>query len=238
MSISSVKLAVGSALLASGLGLSGTASALTLNTSGLKANATLTFSVSAYGSATAAGITFGQLANMTRNADVAVTDEYGNVDMVPQWNLPVTKADVTVGLLSGIKTNYGNSTRSVLQIKRSGRTLTLANFVLNFKTNQITADYILDRTAGTKGGTVFDFKPLAPEKVSLKGLVLNQSVTVGKMILTQSAQTTMGDFLALSPPLRATLVTQDWGTIATLVTSYRRSPAVSDKPFTVADLPQ
>ena len=66
--MASFKLAFGYALLASGLAFSGAASALTLNTTGLKANSVLTFTVAAFGSSSAAGITFRPLANMTRLA--------------------------------------------------------------------------------------------------------------------------------------------------------------------------
>lgn len=232
----SIKLAVATLFAAGAMGLSTAASAgIVLNTTGLKADATLTFSVGAFGSATAAGITFNPLGNMTKVKDVVVVDEYGVEDLVPQFNLPVTKADVSVGWDLSIKANSGDSTRSALQMVRGARSAVLANFSLDFKAHVINADFIIN--GATTKGSVYSFDVIVPEKISFKNLVLNQSVTVGNMILTETAQDTLGDALNLSEPLRATLRTQDWGTISVLVTSYKRSPAVSNKPFTVNDIP-
>ena len=237
MTISSMKLALGSTVLGLGLAVGGSASAgIVLPTQGLKANATLTFSLPAYGSATAARITFKSLGNMTKNGDITVVDEFGVEDVVPQWNLPVTKADVSIGWDLKIKANSGASTRSALQMTRGSKSIVVANFVVDFNKHLLTSDFI---TGGvTTNGGLYTFEEIVPQKISFKGLVLNQSVTIGKLILTEAAQQTLGDALALSDVLRATLKTQDWGTIAILVTSYKRSPAVSTTPFTAADIPQ
>jgi hypothetical protein len=239
MSYAFSKFAVGS-LLIGGLTMAGSASALVLNTAGLKANATLTFSVPAYYSATGKGvdIAFSGAGNMTYNGDVDVLDpEVGETSPVPQFNLPVTKADVKVGWDLSIKARSGDSTRSALVLNRRGIKLVLANFTVNFEEKKLYADFIKPDGTTTRD-VLYTFVELVPQKVSFKGLVLNQSVTLGKLILTDSAQQTMGDVLNLSKPLRATLVSQDWGTLQILVTSYKRSPAVSTRPFTAADIPQ
>jgi hypothetical protein len=223
-------------LLAAGLTVGTSASALTLNTVGLKANATLTFSVPAYGSATAASITFKPVANMTLNGMVDVVDpESGEPSPVPQYNLPVTKADVAIGWDLSIKATSGDSVRSALLLQRRNTAIGLANFKVDFVNKVVLCDFILTDGTTTNGG-VYTFNEIIPQKISFKGLVLNQSVTIGNLVLTTAAQKLLGDTLALSAPLRATLVTQDWGTIAILVTSYKRSPAVSNKPFVAADL--
>ena len=211
------------------------ASALTLNTTGLKANATLTFSVPAYGSATAASIAFKPVGNMTYNGDVQVMDpEIGETSPIPQYNLPVTKADVKIGWDLSIKATSGDSTRSALQLNRRAARLTLANFKVDFVGKVVKADFI--KADGTTTNlNLYTFEEIIPQKISFKNLVLNQSVTIGELVLTPEAQNLMGDALVLSAPLRATLVEQKWGEIAILVTSYKRSPAVSNKPYTAAD---
>ena len=224
--------------LATGLLTATGASALTLNTTGLKANATLTFSVPAYYSATGSSIGFTPAGNMTLNGMVDVVDpETGEPAPVPQYNLPVTKATVKIGWDLSIKATSGDSARSALLLDRRGATIGLANFKVDFEGKQVIADFLLPDGSTINQG-LYSFVELVPQKISFKGLVLNQSVTIGKLILTEAAQDTLGDALKLSAPLRATLVTQDWGTIAILVTSYKRSPKVSDVPFTHADLPQ
>jgi hypothetical protein len=229
--------ALSSALALGAAGLSTSASALTLNTTGLKANATLTFSVPAYYSATGKGvdIKFRGLGNMTYNGDVPVIDpEVGEASPVPQFNLPVTKADVTIGWDLKVRAKSGDSVRSALELNRRGVPLVLANFKVDFDNKVLLCDFIKADGTVTHGG-LYSFVEIVPQNISLKGLVLNQTVTIGKLVLTESARNLMGDTLNLSAPLRATLVEQDWGTIAIQVTSYKRSPAASDRPFTAAD---
>lgn len=226
-------------LLAAGLTVGTSASALTLNTTALKANATLTFSVPAWYSATGrtVEIAFKPVANMTLNGMVEVMDEDSGVPApVPQYNLPVTKADVKIGWDLSIKATSGSSTRSGLLLTRRGNTIGLANFKVDFVNKLVKADLL--RTDGTAvvDAALYTFEERVPQKISFKGLVLNQSVTIGKLVLTEAAQQIIGDVLKLSAPLRATLVTQDWGTISILVTSYKR-PKVSDEPLVAADLP-
>lgn len=226
-------------LLAAGMTVGTSASALTLNTTGLKANATLTFSVPAWYSATGrtVEIAFKPVANMTLNGMVDVVDEEtGEPAPVPQYNLPVTKADVKIGWDLSIKATSGDSTRSGLLLTRRGNTIGLANFKVDFVNKFVKADLLHTDGTATLNAPLYSFVELVPQKISFKGFVLNQSVTIGKLILTEAAQKEIGDVLQLSAPLRATLVTQDWGTIAILVTSYTR-PKVSNEPLVAADLP-
>ena len=236
--MASFKLAFGSALLASGLAFSGAASALTLNTTGLKANSVLTFTVAAFGSSSAAGITFRPLANMTRLADVDVLDpETGEMVPTPSFNQPVTKADIKIGWDLKITPVAGDAIRPGLQIIRGQRTATLANFSVNFEQKILYGDVILkDGTTLTKRA-IYTFKDNGDLVISFKNLVLNQTQSVSNLIFTQELQDVLATELALSAPLKATLATTDWGTIAVKVTSFKRSPAVSNKPLVAADIP-
>lgn len=236
MSVTTMKSVFGATILAAGLAASGAASAITLNTTGLQANSKLTFSVAAFGASSAAGITFQPLANMTKIGDITVIDpESGLEEIVPQFNQPVTKADVSIGWDLKITANYGLATRSVLKINRGSRSAALANFTVDFKAHVLYADVIVGGVTTTKA-PIYTFVETVPQKISFPKLVLNQSVTIGELRFTPEAQTLLGDALALSAPLRASLAALDFGKIEVLVTSFKRSPAVSDKPFTAADL--
>lgn len=233
--MASIKFAFGSALVASTVAFSGAASALTLNTAGLKADSVLTFTVSAFGSSSAAGIDFVPLGNMTRLADVMVMDpEVGELSPVPSFNQPVTKAVVKVGWDLKITPTSGAATRSGLKITRGSRWAGLANFNVDFEKKIVYAD-IITPTATLAQAELYTFKDNGDLKISLKGFVLNQSQSISNLIFSQVAQDTLATALALSAPLKATLATQDWGTIAVKVTSFKRSPAVSTTPLTAAD---
>ncbi|HRH17367.1 MAG TPA: hypothetical protein PLS22_07920 [Aquabacterium sp.] len=238
--MASFKLAFGSAILASGLAFSGAASALTLslNTAGLKADSVLTFSVAGFGSSTAAGISYRHLGNMTRLADVDVLDpDTGEMIPTPSYNQPITKVDIDIGWDLKIAPVAGNATRSGLQLIRGLRTMTLANFRLDLKNKQLVGDVILKDGTTLKQVAIYNLVKNDDLVISFKGLVLNQTQSVKNMIFTQQLQDVVASELALSAPLKATLATTDWGTIAVKVTSYKRSPAVSDKPLVAADIP-
>jgi hypothetical protein len=225
------------AFAAATLAFAGSASALTLNTTGLKADSVLTFTNSAYGSATAASISFKAFGNMTRLADVTVTDpETNELVQVPQFNQPVTKADISVTSSLAIVPNSGAAIRSGLQINRGKLTASLANFNVDFNKKIVFAD-IFTAAGTTTQAQIFTFKDNGDLKISFKGLVLNQSQTISNLVFTQQTQDILATTLALSAPLKATLATQDWGTIAVKVTSFKRTPAVSNKPLTPADVP-
>jgi hypothetical protein len=241
MTVSSIKFAVGSMLVAGGLAASGAASALTINTTGMQANSVLTFTVAAYGSATAAGINFRPFANMTALPMVTVVDPETGLDaQVPSFNQPVTKADVSVGWDLKITPTAGAATRSGLQLVRKvgsqTTSATLANFNVKFTEKVLYCD-IFTPTGVTTAAQLYTFKDNGDLKISLKGLVLNMSQTISNLVFTKVAQDTLATALNLSAPLKATLATQDWGTLAIKVTSYKRTPAMSDKALVPADVP-
>ena len=229
------------AVAAAGLALSGAASALTLDTTGLKADSVLTFTVSAFGSATAAGITFQPFGNMTSLPDATVIDpETETETTVPVFNQPITKATVSIGWDLKITPVSGLAARSGLKLNRTvGSTYNwaaVANFDVQFGEQKLYAD-IITPEGTTKRAVLYTFKDNKDTKISLKGLVLNMSGSIQDLIFSQVAQDTLASALKLSAPLKATLATQNWGKIDIKVTSYKRTPKLSDVPLTAADVP-
>lgn len=238
--ISSFKSAVVGSVLATGLAFSGAASAgITLDTSALKADATLQFLNAAYGPSTAAGITFGPLGNTVQLEDAQEYDPF--IEMyfpVPRFGMPVTKATISIGWDLKIHANNGQSSRSALNLKRGNLQVVLANFSIDFDKEIVYADVFTNGQLTKAKSTVYTFDVVEPQKISFKNLVLNQSVKIGNLKLTQEAQDSLGNGLGLQGPIRDTLATLDFGTIAVLVTSYKRTPKANATPFTAADIPR
>ena len=236
--ISSIKSAVGGLFLAAGLAFSGAASAgITLDTSALKANAELQLTTAATGASASARILFSPLGNTTQLDSVPVFDEElgENVD-VPRFNMPVTKAKISIGWDLKITANSGESSRSALFIKRGTANLVLANFAIDFDKEIVYAD-VIQNGVTTGKVEIYTFDVVEPQKISFKNLVLNQSVKIGNLKFTQAAQDTLGNGLNLAASVRAALAELDFGTISILVTSYKRSPKANATPFTAADIP-
>jgi hypothetical protein len=232
------KIAVSSSLLAFAALASSSASALTLNTTGLKANAVLQFSLEAYGSSTAAGISFAKGGTITDLPAATVTNSQGNPAKVPVFNMPVTKVDVSIGPKLNIIPNYGLSTGAALHVTSAdGGDAYLANFKVDFKTKTITAD-LIDAYLKTVETAVplYTFEEVKPQVVSFKGLVLTEKNFLGKMVFTPTIIPKLADALLISPGLIPALAGLDWGTINVEVTTYKRSPAVSNKAFTLANI--
>jgi hypothetical protein len=230
----SIKFAFTSTLVAVATLGATSASALTLNTTGLKANAVLQFSVAAAGSTKAAGVTITNAGNATKLADATVDSS-----KVPVFNLPVTKVDVSIGSKLNIIPNYGLSTGAALRLGTPdlGGDAVLANFRVDFKTKIVSADLIDVFEKTTKAAIpLYTFEEVKPQVVSLKGLVLNQKNYLGKLVFVPSVIDPLGNALLIDPVLRTALATLDWGTINVEVTSFKRSPAISDKAFTLANV--
>jgi hypothetical protein len=226
------KLAFAAALIAT----TGAASALTLNTAGLKANSVLTFTPAAYGSSTGAGVDFKAIGNMTRLADVISFDEELQEDVpAASFNQPVTKATVNVGFDLKITPVSGEAVRSGLKIVRGARWIGVANFKVDFEKTTVFADIIKSDGTVIAAAPLYTFTDPKNTKISLKGLVLNQTGSVNTLKFAAGAAEEVSNALALSGALRATLIELDWGNIVINVTSFKRSPAVSTKPLTAAD---
>jgi hypothetical protein len=236
---SSIKFAFASSIVAvAALGAT-SASALTLNTTGLKANAALVFSPDASGAMKAANVTYTNAGTATKLPDVDAKDNKGNPIKVGSFNLPVTKVDVSIGSSLNIIPNYGLSNGAALRFATPnlGGDAILANFNVNFKTKTITADLIDVFLKTTETAVpLYTFEEVKPQVVSLKGLVLNEKNYLGKLVFTPTMVQKLGDALLIDTVLRASLATLDWGTINVEVTSFKRSPAVSDKAFTIANV--
>lgn len=236
--ISSIKSAVGGLFLAAGLTFAGAASAaITLDTTGLKSDAVLQFSPAATSASSGAKIVFSALGNATQLADVDVYDPDIEENVtVSRFNMPVTKAKISIGWDLKITANSGESSRSALFIKRGINTIVLANFAIDFDKEIVYADVIKNGVTTSKV-QIYTFDVVEPQKISFKNLVLNQSVKIGNLLFTADAQTILGDGLNLSAPLRAALASINFGDISVLVTSYKRTPKANATPFTAADVP-
>ena len=229
------KIALAAAFAVPALALSGAANALVLNTAGLKADSVLTFTAGASAASAGAKVGFKAIGNMTSLPGVSVLDaETGETVVVESFNQPVTKADIKITSSLAIVPTSGAAVRSGLKLTRGAAYVGLANFVVNFEKKIVYAD-IITPTATLAQAELFNFKDNGDLKISLKGLVLNQTQSVSNLIFTPGAQVAIGEGLALSAALKATLPDLDWGTIAVKVTSYKRSPAVSTKPLVAAD---
>lgn len=229
------KIALVAAFAVPALAMSTAANALVLNTAGLKADSVLTFTDGASIASAGAKVTFKAIGNMTSLPGVSVVDpETDAVTVVESFNQPVTKADIKITSSLAIVPTSGAAARSGLKLIRGAAYVGLANFVVNFEKKIVYAD-IITPSATLAQAELFTFKDNGDLKISLKGLVLNQSQSVSKLTFTEVAQVAIGNGLALSDALKATLPNLDWGTIAVKVTSYKRSPAVSTKPLVAAD---
>ena len=237
--ISTFKSAVVGSVLAAGLAFSGAASAgITLDTSALKSDAILQLGNVAYNVSSAAYIEFGALGNTTKLSDGQEWSEtLQKYVPVPRYNMPVTKATVSIGWDLKITANSGQSSRSALQLKRGYVNVVLANFSIDFDKEIVYADVFTDGKLTKTKATIYDFDVVEPQKISFKNLVLNQSVKIGKLKLTQEAQNLLGDGLYIEDILRPQLAALDFGTISILVTSYKRTPKANATPFTAADIP-
>jgi hypothetical protein len=108
---------------------------------------------------------------------------------------------------------------------------------VDFKAKTITAD-LIDAYLKTVETAVplYTFVEVKPQVVSLKGLVLNEKNYLGKLVFTPTVIPKLAGALLISDGLIPALAGLDWGTINVEVTSYKRSPAVSDKAFTLANI--
>jgi hypothetical protein len=226
-----------------GLAVSTGASALTLNTAGLKATSVLTLSYAGYGSATGAGVSFVPLGNMTKIGDVSVYDpDLDENVLVPSYNQPVTKADVAVGWDLKIKPKSGQASRSALQLVRTGKGgvknwVVLANFDVNFTDKMLYGDVFTSAGTVLNHVPIYSFKDNGDLKIGLKGLALTMKQSISELYFQPVTSDEIGKTLALSVPLKAVLVSTDWGNIKIDVSTALRIPKVNDKPLTIADIP-
>ena len=235
--ISTFKSAVVGSVLATGLAFSGAASAgITLDTSGLQADATLKFSVPAIAATNLISVEFGALGNTVFLGKTQETEGTA-VQQVPSFRLPVTKATVSIGWDLKITANSGESSRSALALTVPNAKVVLANFAIDFDKKIVYADVIINGVTAKKS-PIYTFVETVPQAISFKNLVLNQSVTLGNLKFTEASAKQVGDGLLVPEGLQGVLKQIDYGTIKVLVTSYKRTPKTNATPFTAADIPK
>jgi len=209
----------------------GAASALVLDTTALKANSVFALSDEASFAMSLTGTNISALGNSTQLSG-------GASDGIASFNLPVTKVDVSLGLpLFGgqlITPNSGDATGSALLISRGNYNLTLANFVIDYKTSLVLAD-ITTNGVTAKGTSLYSFTA-TNLTTGLSGLSLNMHQQLSNLVLTSSAQASFTSGLHLQKLYADTIKTLDFGTITIDINTALRQP-VSDKPY-VASVPE
>jgi hypothetical protein len=221
-----VKVAISAALLVGGMAVGNVASALSLNTTALKANSTLQFSEEAAMATSLVGISFTALGNTVVGAGTT-----SNNIFAPSFILPVTEADVSIGWNLKVSPNAGEAIGSALKVQRGSSQLTLANFQIDFKKDQVFADVITNGV--TTNMAIYSFTEKTDLQIGLKGLGLTMKQTLGDLHLTTQAQDTFASALNLADPLKAVLGGLNFGSINIDISTSLRKP-ISDKPFTAA----
>lgn len=210
-----------------GVGLTGSASALSLNTTALQATSTLQFSSDAFNAASLARISFSALGNAYEKGSVTYSDGI----KVPTFVLPVTSADVSLGWSLKLSPNSGEASGAGLLLTRGNRQLGLANFTIDYATDRVYADVLANGVSTNMA--VYSFVEQSDLNIGLKGLSLTMNQTLGSLKLTTQAADTFASVLGLSDVLKHTMAGLDYGTIAINITTALRSP-VSDKALTAA----
>ena len=202
------------------------ASALTLPTTFVKADAVFELSQDAVDAMAAARTTISPLGN-----------SFAVASATQAFDLPVTQVDVSIGLFPpSLKPVSGESMGSALWITRGARSLALANFEIDFNNEKVHAD-IISNGVTTKGVSIYDFDVASPLHLGLSGLTLNMTEQLNHLVLTSDGLAAFASALNLSRVLQAPLATLDFGTININIQGALRIPPVSDQPFTVANIP-
>lgn len=192
-----------------------TASALTLPTTLLDANATLTFSQSVLSTLSRVGVSISALGT--------TTDEGSGV-----FNLPITSVTGDIDLFS--KTLFvpsdgvANGAGLILSNSRTGGAVGLANFSINFDTNIVYGDVFVKGGSTIKNAAIYTFDVTSPFALSFKLLppTLDFDVTVGNLKLTESTANTFAAGLGLPDYLVGALSAMDYGTISNNIHSGLR----------------
>lgn len=221
--------AAGLAAIAS-LTLSTSASALTLDTTALAANSVFALSQDAMDAMTLANTSISALGI----ASSATGTKSAGGGLLPSFNLPVTKVDVSIGLPPFsplVSPNWGDATGSALAIKRGSNSVILANFVIDYSKDLVLAD-ITANGVTTKGSSLYSFTATGLN-IGLNGLTLNMHQQLSNLMFTDSALATFTSGLSLSKIMSSSLKTVDFGTITIDINGALRSP-VNATPFTAA----
>jgi len=207
------------------------ASALALDTTFLQANSVFALSDMAFDAMALSGTTISSLGNASLVTGAAATG-------VPAFNLPVTKVDVSLGLpLFGplVTPNSGAASGSALLISRGQKNITLANFVIDYKSSLVMAD-ITANGLTQKYTSLYSFE--APDlQIGLQGLTLNMHQQLSNLVLTPTALTSFSSGLGLSKFFQNTINGLDFGTITVDINGALRF-GLSDKAFVASSVPE
>lgn len=223
MSISTLSLrsfTVAAALAAS----AASASALTLPTDALQANSVQAFSQDALDQFAIFAITVTPLGNATATSTAGA------------YNLPVTSITIN----SSLKVTAGTATGSALEIARTYRGakigVTLANFKLNFETNQVLADVTPIGGVTIPQMAVYNFNVATPLGLKYKfPLSITGHEVLDKLFLTPDGITTIAKALVLPSFAPELMKGTDFGTITIDVGLGLRLPPVSTTPYVPAN---
>jgi len=199
---------------------------MTLPTTAMDANAIMTLSQDAVDAMSATGISMSALGNA-----YAVSGS-----TLPSFDLPITEVSVNLSLIPyALTPTAGESSGSALQISRGSNNLVLANFQIDYSTEQVLADVIVSGVT-TTGMAIYSFDQATTLDMSLQGLTLNMSQVLNHLYLTTAAQNTFASALNLSKTLKGVLSVIDFGTISIDINAALRKP-VSASAFTAAMIP-
>jgi len=204
------------------------AQALTIPTASLKADSFQVFSKPALQSYALFGVSITALGNAT-----AVD---GTKDT---FSLPVTS--VSIGLSGGIKVENGRAVGSALEISRidpetgKKRGLTIANFTIDFKKNQVLADTTVIGGATQPQAPVYNFVKLQELALKYKfPLSISLKEQLGDLRLVDVFGT--ADALGIDPELADAVIPGiDFGVINIDIGVAFRSKPVSTKPYVPAN---
>lgn len=210
------------------------ASALTLDTTFLQANSVFALNDMAYDAMKLSGTTISALGNASLVGGAAAADP----STVPSFNLPVTKVDVSLGLpFFGpmVTPNSGAASGSALLISRGQKNITLANFVIDYKSSLVMAD-ITANGVTQKYTSLYSFE--APDlQIGLNGLTLNMHQQLSNLVLTPTALSSFSSGLNLSKFFQNTINGLDFGTITVDINGALRF-GLSDKAFVASSVPE
>lgn len=224
--------AAGLALVAS-FGVATSAQALTLDTTFVAANSVFSLSEEAWDAMSAASTSISALGI----ASNAPGTKSSTGDLLPAFNLPISKVDVSLGLNPLVSPNYGEASGSALQIARGSKSVILANFAIDYAHDLVLAD-ITTNGVTTKATSLYSFES-TDLKIGLSGMTLNMHQTLSNLMFTDSALATFSSGLSLGKALTAGLASIDFGTITIDVNGALRSP-INAKPFvaSIAAVPE
>ena len=153
-------------------------------------------------------------------------------DVVGAYDLPVTSIQ-----LQFIKVSGGSSIGSALQFDRVddddvAHRLTLANFTINFNTNQVLADATPMGGPTAAKTPIFNFNNAVPLGFKYQfPLTITGHQVLDKLFLTPEAKTAFTNGLNLPVFTKPILDSTDFGTITIDLAVKFRSQPVSSKPY-------